>query len=270
MNIVFARTRTHYDSYIDRNRLIELSGFPLRYIDEIDYQRADQVVIVSPDNGERDNIPRRESRQSTVVHWNLERPSSAERVPEDDPIYDETWVSDRALAESYGARYVFLAGHRAFGEFAFLRKDTDFISLCANFGRRVEPLYYLRKEFTCADNPNGTWHEERNDALKRSWCLVNIHQDTERWHEPFRFLVAASYCLPIISERCANTGYFVERRHYLAGELSDLPALVRTVRANPSEWYRMAAAAWRLVCCDHTFRGEVELAVKAMTGERVG
>jgi hypothetical protein len=224
MKIVFAKTRTHYESFRDRNR---------------------------------------------------ERPAHTQRLDGDDPIYDETWVSDRALAASYGARYVFLAGHRAFGTVDFAHKDTDFISLCANFGRRTETLHKLRKQFSCADNPNGTWGEERDRALKRSQCMVNIHQDNERWHEPFRFMVASCYCLPIISEDCADSGLFLSwekdptNAHYISGSLAHLPLLVSLVTSQPAPYRRMAANAWRLVCVEHTFRGEVEKAVEAMTGERV-
>lgn len=265
MNIVFARTRYEYDSYRDRNELIRLSGFPLKYIDEIDYQQSDQVVIVSPANGEIENIPLPEQRQSVVVHWDLERPRPDQTA--DRTRFDDVWVSDPALARSYNARYVFLGGHRAFGSTDFLHRDTHIITLAANFGRRTETLAKLRSEFTCADDPNGTWGVARDKALKRSQVMVNIHQDESLWHEPFRFLIAASYCLPLVTENCADTGYFKDGEHYLAGQLSDLPALVRAIVRYPQSWYRMAAACWRLVCIDRPFRYEVEAAVRDMMRE---
>ena len=80
MNTIFAKTRYVYDSYTDYWRLVELSGFPICYVDEMDVYNPANIYIISPMNGEIYdfmNIARRVDHISTLYQWNLERPGGS-------------------------------------------------------------------------------------------------------------------------------------------------------------------------------------------------
>ena len=67
--IVFARPRTWYDSYSDLYTLIELSGYPLIYFDEIDPE-SDNKYILTLVNGE--NQDGWQSPRAEIVLWDIE------------------------------------------------------------------------------------------------------------------------------------------------------------------------------------------------------
>src|SRR5690242_6857119 len=78
--ILFCRTRYFYHSYQDLWKLVELSGFPSCYIDEIDL-RADKIFIVPTINGEfRGHIQNQlaslngEPKRAKIIWCNCERP----------------------------------------------------------------------------------------------------------------------------------------------------------------------------------------------------
>ena len=50
-DIIFAKPVRHYDSYTDFWRLVELSGFPTIYVNEIDITKPG-IYITSPMNGD--------------------------------------------------------------------------------------------------------------------------------------------------------------------------------------------------------------------------
>ena len=68
-NIIFARPRHHYDSYTDLYRLIELSGYPLIYFDEID-PVSDNLYVMTIVNGE--NMHGWHQPRAKIVLWDLE------------------------------------------------------------------------------------------------------------------------------------------------------------------------------------------------------
>ncbi len=137
--IIFAKSIHHYDSYIDFWRLVELSNFPVIQANEIDITQPG-IYITAPMNGDfmehmigdverwkatgeitGGQIQRQKQsgmpRMAHLILWNLERPSgsagSIGRYSKDNwkllhgRLVDEIWVSDQALANESGLRYVF-------------------------------------------------------------------------------------------------------------------------------------------------------------------
>ena len=78
--ITFVKTRHVYDSYTDFWRLVELSGFPTIYYDEMDLRQSG-VFIISPTNGSveqhLENHVNDFPRNAHLILWNLERPSGS-------------------------------------------------------------------------------------------------------------------------------------------------------------------------------------------------
>src|SRR5262249_39230851 len=132
--------------------------------------------------------------------------------------------------DKIGARYVFLGGHRAFGEVCVTHKVYDYIGLMAPLSRRIY-LYHALDDLglTRADLPNGTWGDERHKRLQQSKLLLSCHQDEYQWSEPIRFMIASCYALPIVSETCANPGDYQKDVHYASAPFEDLPALARNL-----------------------------------------
>ncbi len=149
--ITFVKTRHVYDSYTDFWRLVELSGFPTIYADELDISK-DGVYITAPMNRDWRLHIRNEQREGKpinahLVSWNIERPSGSagsvleyakqnrylqyglwengKLLSDDNPpeqsqgrFVDEVWVSDRRLADEteHATRFVILGSDEGLGE----------------------------------------------------------------------------------------------------------------------------------------------------------
>ncbi len=258
MSVYFARPRTDYDPYRDVYKIIELSGFELRYINDISWWNADDTVIFTPANGELEGVPT--DRRIRFIHWDFERSKPGQAR---NSAFDETWVSDRALAQAIGARYVMFGGHRAFGSLDVLDKRWDTVTLMAWFGRRTDLRYWLDEASISIADPGyvgGNWGQNRVETLQRSRIMVSCHQDELPWSEPIRLAIAGMYGLPIISETCADAGLWNGR--YLQADMRDIPCTVKSLLQDPVRQARMGAAAWRLVCAEHPFRQCVEQALE--------
>src|SRR5690606_2822228 len=107
-SIIFARTCTPYDSYQDFWRLVELSGFPTCFVDEIDVD-SNNVYIFSPNNGETTNgWPEGRAR---IIHYQLEWETHTNDSGPLPPGVSEKWTMDKWHAERIGARYVPIGSH---------------------------------------------------------------------------------------------------------------------------------------------------------------
>ena len=213
--IVFARTRYQYDSYTDFWKLVELSGYPIVYVDEIEINNPNVTYIACPFNGEF--FPLGDSlgdRKSEVLLWNLERPAGSGGIEQykehlQDHInkgyIDGVIVSDMALAKETGFKYVPLGSHRDLGE-PGTTKTYAFVHLMCYSNRRGVL-------FNTPDSPKSTyaglpiapngWGDMRHKSLQNSWSMLNVHQDDDPLLEPLRFALATAYGLPILSENFA-------------------------------------------------------------------
>lgn len=260
-DVIFARPRHNYQSYQDVYRVIELSGYPLAFVGEVDWSQSITVIGI-PCNEEFANVPVK--KRARFIHWNIER--QRDDVPPMDmastykrPFADETWVSDKAMADRIGSKYVFLGGHQSLGSTDFRHKEFDVITLMANFGRRVSLFNELR-QFKLADT-GSLWGDERHERLKASRLMLSCHQDDHGWIEPPRFMLAGCYALPLLSEKCDDAGYWCDGQHMITANFKDLAQVARLLLNDEVRLARLGAAAWRLVCVERSFKREVEAAL---------
>lgn len=289
--ITFVKTRHVYDSYTDFWRLVELSGFPTIYADELDISK-DGVYITAPMNRDWRLHIRNEQRtgkpiNAHLISWNIERPDgSAGSVPEytkqnrylqyglwengkllsdDNPpeqsqgrFVDEVWVSDRRLADEteHATRFVVLGSDEGLGE-PGEGKTFDIVHMSAEVNRR-QTIYKRFREDTIGPN---CWPPERDDVLKKSRFALNVHQDQHPFQEPLRFALFAAYGLPIISE-------FIYDPYPWSSEFMIFAAydtLVRrtneVLKSSYGQWHEMAKRARERMCHEFQFGKMVRQAV---------
>lgn len=244
MEIVFVRTRHHYDSYVDYWRLVDLAGFPICYVDEIDWD-APVFYILSPMNGEycHDDVVkghhaqnRPSDRRCRVAWWNLERPDSGpgradqllgSMVCNDTTrmfeIVDHIWVSDRytwKLDERttfviFGSDHLLASGKRKLPLY-------DFCHL-SYVNHRRSKIFSRLQQFRIGPN---CWGPERSQVLNASRAILNVHQTDALIGEPLRFALAAAYGVPLFSEILEDPYPLIADGHVLMADADDLPVAV--------------------------------------------
>lgn len=264
MEVCFARTRFNYPPYADFFRLADLAGYPVCFLDEVDWKKP-QVVISSPHNGEHLGVPK--ARKARSILWNIERPTpGTDYFPNgrDMPYgIDEVWCSDAEIARTTGARFVFLGGNRQFAGQLKSAKQWDLITLMAMFGRRTGLPVDLA-DLSWADVPGGTWGDERHQRLMGSRIMLSVHQDDYPYIEPLRYALAGCYALPLLAEAAARYTYYKLNYHFVPAQFFEIPTLARYLLKDEVRRMRLGAALYRLVCIEHPFQQEVEAAVRVI------
>lgn len=265
MTVIFARTRFMYPPYQDFYHLAELAGYPILFLDEVNWYDPELIVISSPHNGEFLGV--REDRKAHSILWNLERPSPGTDYRKGSTSLpfgiDEVWTSDAEIARVTGSRFVFLGGHPDFAGKLKSEKQWDLITLMALFGRR-SGLFHELRNFIWADMEGGTWGEERHKRLMGSRLILSIHQDDLPYIEPVRYMLAGCYALPLLAEQSANYGLFKPHYHFIPTPLFEIPIMVQYLLKDEVRRMRLGAALYRLVCIEHPFKQEVEAAVQSI------
>jgi hypothetical protein len=263
-DIVFAKTRHSYDSYLDFWSLVELSEFSTCFIDEI---RIDEpkFFIFTPWNGEVDphlqaELSSGRPKKATLAWWCLER-FDGMPVPYQDALaqaaafVDEMWVSDRWISTfDERLKYVAFGSHPGLGS-PRLDPVYDFTHQSYAWGRR-QSMYTRLKGLGLIEGPS-TWGDERTDVLRRSRLMLNLQQYPDPVTAPIRFALAAAYGLPAVSES-------IKDLHPLEGivacaDYDGIPELVRAVIAHGGD--KMASDLHERLCVEVTFRKGVEQAV---------
>jgi hypothetical protein len=292
--IIFAKPVHHYDSYTDFWRLVELSGFPIISVSDIDITQ-EQIIITAPMNGDYQEhfvgilshweetgeitggqLKRQKDsglpRLSHLIVWNLERPSGSGSIPEyakrskswiDNLFCDEVWVSDPTLADATMLRYVTLGSDYGLGEPSD-QKSFDFTHQSVIIPRRAN----IYKHFGESQiGPNcWPWDEpSRDDVLKASRFALNVHQDNYPFCEPLRIALFAAYGLPVISETL-NNGY------PYGGDIREIPYhnladdLKARLKDDYGQWRDMGQRLRRKLCEDFQFGKVVRQAVDESAG----
>lgn len=289
--IIFVRSTHKYDSYTDFWRLVELSGFPTIYENELDITK-DGVYIVAPMNGNflehmvGDIEHWRETgeakggqvalqpvsgmpRLAHIILWNLERPSGSGSTGQyakegfkwmSSRVADEVWVSDPALADETMLRYVVLGSDYGLGETSS-QKKYDLVHMSVAIPRRVQ----IYKNF--GDNQIGPncWPPERDEVLRSSKFALNVHQDNYPFCEPLRFALFAAYGLPIVSETL-RSGY------PYGGDILQLPyhdlvsGLKSCLNDDYGRWSEMGLKLRKKLCEDLQFGRVVRQAIDESVG----
>lgn len=258
-DIVFARTRHTYESYADYFRLIELSGFPLIYIDEIPQEGVkDNVYILTPANGEWQHGIQTDGK---VIHYQLEWCTHPNDSPISPPGTSETWSMDKWQSERIGARYVPIGSHPGLVHEPLhgrCQPDYDVALLSYMTNRRKQAAYDLNMR-GLRIAPNG-WGSERHHILRRTSAMLHIHQhDDVPGVAALRLALAAAYQLPVITEACADYGIFTHT-HLLMSDYANLADFVQMwTRRNEARILEdYGRALHSLLCVEKTFRKVIE------------
>ncbi len=258
-DVIFARPRTDYGSYVDLYRLIELAGYPLIFADEIE-RDSDNAYIVTVLNGETQNGW--DGARARIVLWDLEY--HLDGIPPI-PGVSEVWASDKWYAGCIGARYVLIGSDERLvdGAPADGSIDYDVAFLAYMVGRRQRIAGELHAQGVHL-SPSSAWEAERHRVLSRSRVYLCVHQhDHVPTIAPLRMVVAAAYRLPVISEAVADRGAF-ETGDLMTSDYSHLADFVRMWTKGENNHHRLADYGYALhskLCEQLNFRTCVEAAL---------
>lgn len=254
---IFVRTRHHYDSYNDLWQLVELSGFPTCYVDEVDADDGNTYILPTRNGEWGDGWP---GARAHLIHWNLEW----EDYP---PLAGiaQVWHSDAWFGGAHGLRYVPMGSHPALKPF-----DQEYVpdvgydaAFLGYMIPRRQQVWTWLKERNLRVTTNGAWGLDRHRLLMQSALYLHVHQhDDKPGMPPLRLVVAAAYSLPFITETVANPGIF-GYTHFMQ---SDYPQIADFVRmwACDSDRQRLndyGRALHDKLCYELTFRKSVEAAL---------
>jgi len=263
---IFCRTRHVYSSYVDFWHLVELSGFPCIYVDQID-PHSDNVYIFTPLNGENQDGWNNPKAQIILwdLEWRLDLNNGADGVGVSVPGVERIWASDAWYAEAIGAEYVPLGSHPGLAEGYTENSNgkTFDAAVMAYLGpyRRNNMVNRLR-DAGVVIAPNG-WAQERHDILRASRSMLHIHQhDGIQTVAPQRWALTAAYELPLISETVIDGGIF-GYDHMLLTDYANMERFVPMwVRRNETQVLEdYGRALYQLLCVERTFRKCVEAAL---------
>ncbi len=293
-DITFVKTGHFYDSYIDFWTLVELSGFPIIPLSEVDISDHG-VFIVSPMNGEwRPHINNQHKANKPVnahlILWNLERPEGSagsigqyadqcrylqyglwengEKIKEENEekveaygrFIDEIWVSDARLADEIEQRFVTLGSDYGLGE-PGTDKHYDLCHMSYENPRRQSIYKHLK------NIGHNCWPPERDEVLKKSRFAVNIHKDHHPFQEPLRFALFAAYGLPIISEHIFNVWPWANDQTMIITTYDGIVAKLAQMLDNDyGKWQDMGERARKMMCEEFQFGKTVRQAVEETVG----
>jgi hypothetical protein len=282
--VIFARPDHHAGSYSDLWRLVELAGYPIIPMHEMDLQSDNCYIFSTHDTHWWGGWPNARAR---IIYYDIEFYTDADYRFSPGV---EVWSADAAYARQKGIRFVpmggdeRLAGFEGVQEFATLSIDGDAqreparaqwvhspidrhtdkrydVALLAHMTYRRQFIRGQLHDWGVSVAPNeGTWGADRHVALQQSRAMLYVHQRDE-YHAvaPQRMCIAAAYKLPVITETLPDAWPFtpdtILMRPY--PELAEF-AYERT---RPSE-YRILAewgeALHHLLCHRMKFRDVIE------------
>lgn len=269
---VFIRSTTPYESYTDFWSLVELSGFRTVPAKEANLMATGTFIWPTMDWETIERLMQEPKgvRKAKVFWWYLERPDAHRRKMSPEDLFretisevcdarwvDEVWVSERTLFSiDDRTRYVPLGGHpglRAPAPMAGPLYDVAHVGQLTP--RRTWILTELQR-LGHSVSPSA-WGPDRAAILGQSSLLLNIDR-VEGLHlaAPLRFVLAAAYRLPIVSEEAGDMDPLVPGKSILTAPYDRLPAFVSEVLKRP-DLGRLADEAHRVLCEEHTFRKSV-------------
>lgn len=255
-NVIFARPHHAYQSYADFWRLVELAGYPIIYMDEIDPASDNCYIFSTPathwhDGTERHGFPDAKAR---IIYYNLEWYANVDyrSIPG-----VELWGADKWYADLTGMRYVALGSDARLNPAPdqVFNKCYDLAHLSYLTHRRSWMVTrFEEKHFTLA--PNG-WGEMRHYALGQTRAMVHVHQEeTAPAIGPQRWAIAAAYHLPMFSETCNDGGLFTPSNTLFA-DYGHLPEFIAMWLHEP-RLTDIGNALYQTLCVDHPFKKQIE------------
>lgn len=263
-DVTFLRTRHNYDSYGDFWRLVELSGYPTIYFDELpQHDASDKTFIGTPVNGEWQHWTKADVRGRLILYqleWNIDGQHNTPAAA------SEVWCGDKWAAETSGFKYVPLGSDCRLNSAAYAQgyepsKQYDVSQIAYQTPRRQVITHQLEGQgLRLAANDN-LWGLVRSVALVQSRLMLHVHQfDNMPTIAPLRWCLAAAHHLPMISESVNDRGVF-GYSHMLTSDYAHLPAFVAHMLKDQKTLDEQAAALHNLLCRDWTFKKMVEASV---------
>lgn len=250
-----------YGSYQDWFRLVELSGYPVIPLTQLDPQ-SDNTYIVTPLNNEW--LQGWRQPRARIIHYELEWRWDWRAEVDEPPGIAEVWAGDKHFAGSIGARYVPIGSHPGLNEFYTPREkmiprwDVSFMGYRAP-NRRASLLHQI--ESTGLSIAPDAWGKTRSGNLLESACMLAIHQhDNMVSIPPLRLCIAAAHKLAVISERVADAGIFTGMiDHFPYADLANMAKLI--VRDPYNRLVEQGLALYDKLCVEQTFRKSIEAAL---------
>lgn len=204
-------------SYTDYWTMIEMWEYETCILGEIDFE-SDNIYIIAPDSMDvytflnQDFVMERKCKLVLFhIEWPEWLPNGELHGAHINRYYDEVWVCDmyyyKLLSAKHGTdkvKYMFLGGHPDFGNPNYKSRsiEYDFVHLMYVHGPRAQKMKILTQNgLTMA--PNG-WGAQREQVLCSSRWGLHLQQLPFPVIAPQRFMLFASYGLPIVSDYCAN------------------------------------------------------------------
>lgn len=253
MDTVFARTRYEYSSYADFWRVVELSGFTIVYVDEIDVHDKNKTYIVTPLNGEWNNGWANASAR--IILYDLEWRNAAPVIPG----ISEIWAADQWYCQSRKMKYVMLGSHSDLCpvDIKIFTKEYDVVMFAYMVWRRDQMRKRIEGEGLHFAPP-----EIDRMGLAQSRLMVHIHQhEGLRTVAPTRWMACAAYHLPMLSEKVEDPGLFAHT--CLWADYNFIPGFAKLVLSD--KWARdlrgYADILHDQLCERYTFRKCIEAAL---------
>lgn len=265
-DVVFVATQFYLDggyrSYVDFFRLVELAGYPVIPLSQMDVMDASKTYIITPLNEEwMYGWPKVKAR---IIHWELEWRWDWRADVSEPPGVAEVWASDKLYATQIGAKYVPMGSHPDLNVFNHepVEKIYDVAQVSYQVGRRQHVTAQLLKEGLVLAQNEGLWGVERSAVLRQSRVMVHVHQhETAPGVAPLRWCLAAAHQLPIISEHIPDRGIF-GYSHMLMSSYNFLPQFTAmTIRDSYHRLNDFGMALHNLLCRELTFLRSVEAAL---------
>lgn len=215
-----------HESYVDYWNMVRLWGYRTCELSEVDYQNPEHTYIWTSPIGRPQQVFEHDAaraRKCKLILWHLEWPNwvNGKLLHLDglaDPV-DQVWVSDAHLLSLWRihepktapkVRFLVLGGHPDFGNPGYDSEAApayDFAHFMYLTGFRGEKFYAIaQRGFSMA--PNTFDMGQRDAILRQSRWGLNLHQNPLPCLSPQRFMIFASYRLPIITDFCENPSPF--------------------------------------------------------------
>lgn len=212
--IIFARPSWAAGSYRDFWRLVELAGYPIIDMADMDFESDNCYIFSTHDTHWYHGWPDAKCR---IIYWDIEHYPDVDlrSVPN-----VEVWTSDAAYAKCKHIKHVpmgsdvRLAGYENGDGWYYSTKqqqklyDTTLLSYMT-YRRQCIAGDLVRAGVRFAPKQQGYTGQERDMLLRQSRSMTYVHQrDEYQAIAPQRWALAAAYSLPIISETIADAAPF--------------------------------------------------------------
>lgn len=248
--ITFGKPRHEYHSYRDFWTLVELSGFPVVYIDEMDIHDSEMTYIFTGPEAKHEF----KGATARIIYWLLEWYGDYEQREG----VAETWVSNRTFSDMIGAKFVVCGSHSGLGSLDKLPLAYEVAHMSYDGIHRRNLILGMMRDSGVVIAPNG-WGDKRHNILRSSLMMLHIHQSDEYPAiAPLRVSLAAAYGLPFISEN----GWSIEPldNAIMHGAYKMLPTIVQNAKRN-GQIFAMGKELHRRLCDQYKFGDVVRGAV---------